>query len=211
MSTMRKTASAWGEATLSFLDNLPALSLAVGLPAILLGVGAHNLVVEAHALGGFFVLRLLADLLMNTVGIAAALWMSRRESFFDPGLGQIIAALYTYGERIFWFTVFLVVLVRPIYGLTFPILCLLLPLVRMPRWLEREGRLWSAPRWHLLIGAAPILLLSFPVQIGFIIWDIWSLEDSTPLMLGLDYFVRGLLLTFAWTVLFRLDRVFGDA
>ena len=76
------------------------------------------------------------------------------------------------------------------------------------RWLE-GGRIWAdgGARFRLVLAATPLWLLSPAVLWGGLFATAWSIQESTPLMCGLAYVLRGLAFVWCWTVLLRLYRV----
>ena len=54
------------------------------------------------------------------------------------------------------------------------------------------------------------MLFVFFGQISLFAWEFWAIEESTPVMFGINLVVRGLLLTWSWAILFRLYRVIDE-
>ena len=207
--TARAYLGAWGEATVSFLDHLLALSLGLGLPALMIGVAGYNLLDADADFLGWLLFRGCGDLLTAPLCLAAGLWMSQRASFFRPSLGEVGLAVAGGESRILWAALFLAVVLYPaLYpGVTLLLAVPLLMLSRPHRWLEGQGRLWGRGDWRALVGAAPLLLVAWPIHWFLLVWEVWSLEESTPLMLGLVQVTRVLLSCWGWTILFRLLRL----
>ena len=61
-----------------------------------------------------------------------------------------------------------------------------------------------------MLAALPLMGGVVVSQWALTFWDIWTLGDSTLLMMGLAQVVRVLLACWAWTILFRLYRVEGE-
>jgi len=211
MATARQYVGAWGEATLSFLDHLLVVCMVVGVPALAAGVAGHHLLSDSFGFSQWLLVRQCIDLLLTPIALAAAMWMSREDSFFRPGLGEVLGELFANIDRLILLSLALAFVLRPatyvVFGL--PLVWAAIWLLQPARWLE-GGPLWkrrpgsslgvlvaSAPLW---IGA-PVLLWSGMA------WDVWSAQESTPVMMGIDQVLRALAMTWGWAVLLRLYRV----
>ena len=207
MGSERSYAGAWKDGTLSFFDHIPALCLLIIAPAVVLGVIVHA---SVDGFSSILVVDSISTLILVVPGLAAALQMSRDESFYRPGLPPITQTLITRIGRLLVLGLVLTLALRPLQAslagifLAAAALWLLHPV----RWLE-GGRLWadSGGRLRLVLAALPLWLLSPVVLWGGIFGVVWSTENSTPLMCGLAYVLRGLAFVWCWTVLLRLYRV----
>lgn len=212
MATARAYLGAWKEATLSFLDHLLVVCLAVGLPALMAGVASHNLLAADPDFAPWLLLRVSVELLITPLALAAALRMSREESFFRPMLGEIIGELLGSGRRLLGVSLLLVVLLRPamLFVIGLPLVWLALWLLQPVRWLE-GGPLWKGGGggggWRVLLASAPLWLAAPAILFASVFLEVDISRDSTALMMGLEQVVRALLMTWGWAVLMRLYRV----
>ena len=213
MATARAYLGAWKEATLSFLDHLLIVCLAVGLPALAAGVASHNLLESDPDFGPWLLVRTAMDLLIIPVALAAAMRMSREESFFRPGLGEVVGELLGNSRRLLAVSLVLIVLLHPamLFVVGLPLVWLALWLLQPVRWLE-GGSLWrGGGGWKILLASAPLWLGAPAGLIAGVYFDVEIARQSTALMMGLEQVVRGLLFTWAWVVLMRLYRVHDPA
>ena len=210
MGSQRPYASAWKDATLSFFDHIPALCLLIVAPAMVIGVIVHS--IPLYSLASFVVTDSISSLILVVPGLAAALQMSRDETFYRPGMPPITQTLITRFGRLLVLGLLLILVLRPMLVGVFGILlaAAALRLFHPARWLDRgslrDGR-GSGGGLRLMLTATPLWLLSPLVLWAGFIGVAWSIENSTPLMCGLAYVLRGMAFVWCWTILFRLYRL----
>lgn len=208
MTAVQQSMGAWKDATLSFLDHLLVLTVVLGLPALMAGVASHNVLSHGSMdLIPWAFVRLANMLLLLPIIIAAAMRISRSESFFRPTLGEILLEGEHHGRRI-WIAAVLLTLLQPIsWAIGVVLMWIMLSTTNPLRWLEGGRLLSMRAKWVLLLATTPIWLVG-PLGLGFSLGlNVWSIQESTPLMAGTLQVVWALLCTWGWAVVLRLYRV----